>query len=504
MGCVVVRYFEPPMQKKIIAKYEVDSSFAVGPLSESFKAKNHSGKGWVVIKVFTKVPHLATAELEAFKQRSKKISDLRNSSIAHICSAGKRGNGNPYVVTKFIDGTPLARLCKEGLERSEILSLFHKIAAVLESIHKSGIQHGNLKLNNVIVTGGKQTRPLLVDFSLLERKQRSTSSDSFLFAVMLYEALMGKLPFGLDTYEAIIFAEEDCLSFNELDNRYGIIVGRVFKKAFSRDRDEHYPTPSSLVKDVAKAIGIYEDMRTGKRSVVDAGSPIAVGEIAKRIIKKILGSRRSRIISAVSLLSFVAVIVAVVFIATYEEKPVYDAVVDPTDTPSFVYVSDDEAQTDNRKNESGWFSRRSPSELDIPTELSAKVIEGLTNEQILYILQAKDIDSKALALAVSEIADRGGAVFFQPLQSLAVNDSYLVRGSVAQALGHNDYLRQPATLVRLTGLLHDEEAIVRGQAAKSLKKLGTDEARKALAVRLGIEKQQVVITLINSALGLEE
>ena len=491
------------MQKKTIAKYEVDSSFAVGPLSESFKAKNHNGKGWVVIKVFTKVPHLTAAELEAFKQRSKEISELRNSNIATICSAGKRSNGNPYVVTKFIDGVSLAQLCKEGLNTSEILSIFRKIAAVLESVHKAGIQHGNLKLNNVIVESGKQKRPQLVDFSILEKKRRSTSSDSFLFAVMLYEALMGKLPFGLDTYEAIVFADEDHLSFNELDNKYGLTVGRVFKKAFSKDREAHYPSLSLLVKDVAGAIGIGEDIKTGKRSIVKAETKVPINKVISGVIRKAVATKRNRLISALSLVAVVAVVALIIIAIAGESAD--SAMRAGTETQGFVYVPDDVAAQDE---DSGYFGllKRSPEvgQHGIPTNLSTKVIEGLSNEQILYILQAEDIDSKALALAVREIADRGGDVFFQPLQRLANHDSYLVRGNVAQALRHNDYLYQKATLIRLTNLLHDEEALVRGQAAKSLEKLGTDDAKKALAQRLGIEKQQVVIKFINSALGLGE
>ena len=496
------------MQKKIIAKYEVDSSFAVGPLSESFKAKNHSGKGWVAIKVFTKVPHLTATELEAFKKRSREISELRNSNVAHIYSAGKRSNGNPYVVTKFIDGIPLEKLCKEGLPSSEILSLFYKIAAVLESIHKAGVQHGNLKLNNIIITSGKQMRPLLVDFSLLERKQKSTSSDSFLFAVMLYEALMGKLPFGMSTHEAIIFADEDYLSFNELDNKYGLTVGRVFKKAFSKDREELYPTPSLLVKDVAKAIGIGEDIKKGPKTVVSTKSKAPANKIVTRIVlDKMIGKKRNQIISAVSLVALVAV---VALIMNYEGKPTSNAIDSTVSSQSFVYVSDEEAaqkNDDNAPKQNDEIFKWSSDELGnrgIPTNLSSKVIEELSNEQILYLLQAEDIESKALALTVNEIADRGGAVFFQPLQVLANHGSYLVRGSVAEALRHDDYLNQKATLIRLTGLLHDDEAIVRGQAAKSLQKLGTDEAKKALAGRLGIEKQQVVIRFINSALELEQ
>lgn len=505
------------MQKKTIAKYEIDSGFATGPFGESFKAKSLDGKGWVVVKVFSKIPHLTKAELENFKRRLKKISELKNSGIAHIYSAGKRSNGDPYVVTRFIEGVPLGQLCKEGLSSTEVLSFFHKIAAVVEFIHKAGIQHGNLKLSNIII-GGKHKQPFLLDFSILENSKSPAlaSRDSFLFAVILYEALMGKLPFGLNSYESIISAETDSLVFSELDNKYGLTVGRVFKKAFSEEREEYYPSLTLLVKDVADAIGVSEQIKDGKgHSLGEKSKIVSPATLVKKYNPLIF------VLPAVVIATILAIVFAVVLFTgkkTNKETPIAagpgtninaDLLSLAHQTAKDGQINGTSVQTaDSVPKQVGYVELLSkPSEFNnqgIPSNLSAKTISELSNAQLLYILQTEGMDSKAVALAVAEVADRGGVAFFQPLQLLATHSNYSVRGSVALALRHDEYLHQKATFTWLTNLLYDDDPLVRGHAAKSLGKLGTDEARRALSMRLGIEKQQLVINIIKSTLGFEE
>ncbi|MDR2337979.1 MAG: protein kinase [Deltaproteobacteria bacterium] len=560
------------MKKKFIAKYEVLSSFASGPTGELFKAKDLGTNRLLLIKLFYKNSKIKKSDLEIFKQKSSLISTLKNKNIADIYSAGKLSDNRCYIAFELIEGESLSTLCN-NIPTEELITYFYELAQILDELHQKGISHGNLKLSNIIINN-KNKKLYLTDFNLFQDDTKvssnSTTNDLFLFAVGLYTALMGKLPFGVKNLSEIINDTEQKLQFDEIDTKYTLVVGKIFKKAFSRTEDFPYKTLVNFVKDVAETCEIKLHIRTKDKgkpkpevskpeaSVVQtplSDNPAKIKPLKESVKKEInnpqrfdpyntlLGENKKentcvkrnlnkkvvpQNIPTISNFKIFVVFVIICLVAWFllfnnNER---DLELEPITTSNFntgVLAINRAVTTNNNEINNSKVSGNnqqssvslgtlqvepqkqahpSLAKVKIPPNLSDENITELDDQQILYLLQAKNVEYRVLALALGEVSRRGNLSFYTPLQLLYNNKNSTIRGYVALALKHDNYLKQQNTLTILVNLLHDKDYIVRGQAAKTLGKLGTEVARKKLYDRLIIEKQQIVKNSINNALGI--
>src|SRR5205814_1039376 len=95
------------------------------------------------------------------------ISRVANASLPRWLTVGELGEvGAYYVAYEDIDGEPLSlRIKRDGpMHIQEARMLLRNVLEALAALHESGIAHGNLKLENIIVSRGSQgPRVLVVD-----------------------------------------------------------------------------------------------------------------------------------------------------------------------------------------------------------------------------------------------------------------------------------------------------------------------------------------------------
>ncbi len=184
--------------------------------------------------------------------------------------------GRPYLVMKYIEGDTLkARLMKGPLNSEEITNVVESVGSALAYAHKQGILHRDIKPSNVLI--GNDGQMYLADFGLARIAQAAESTlssdmimgtpqyispeqamgeknldegtDIYSFGVMLYEMVVGQVPFNADTPFSIIHDHiySPLPMPRAINPKVPEPVERVLLKALAKERADRYPDVDSLV-----------------------------------------------------------------------------------------------------------------------------------------------------------------------------------------------------------------------------------------------------------------
>jgi len=177
-----------------------------------------------------------------FEAERQALAVMDHPHIAKVYDAGATETGRPYFVMEFVRGIPLTQYCdKNKLSTTERLELFIPICQAVQHAHQKGVIHRDLKPSNVLVTvqDGPPV-PKIIDFGIAkaidhrltertlfteqgqfigtpeymspEQAEMSgldidTRSDIYSLGIMLYELLVGVLPFDPKALRSAAFGE---------------------------------------------------------------------------------------------------------------------------------------------------------------------------------------------------------------------------------------------------------------------------------------------------------
>src|SRR5262245_57879344 len=109
-----------------------------------------------------------------FNQEAKLASEISHPNIVSVVDFGEDAQFGAYMVMELVEGEPLVAdgILPMGVKRA--LDVLAQVADALEHIHKRGIIHGDVKADNIMLTGeadGARRRRVarLLDFGLARR-----------------------------------------------------------------------------------------------------------------------------------------------------------------------------------------------------------------------------------------------------------------------------------------------------------------------------------------------
>jgi serine/threonine protein kinase len=287
-----------------VGAYRIITQLGQGGMATVYKAYHPALDRYVAIKAL----HPAIMEdpnfLARFEREAKVVAKLEHPNIVPIYDYSEHA-GQPYLVMKFIEGETLkARLARGPLDKDEALHIVEAVGNALEYAHKHGYLHRDVKPSNILIS--PEGEIYLADFGLAriaeagastlsgdmlmgtphyispEQAQGTTDldegTDIYSLGVVLYELVVGRVPFSSDTPFSIIHDHiyTPLPLPRQVNPTVPEAVERVLLKALAKKRDDRFASVREMADAFCAAvtggdIGVLESLPkprgTEKRSL---------------------------------------------------------------------------------------------------------------------------------------------------------------------------------------------------------------------------------------------
>jgi serine/threonine protein kinase len=251
-----------------IGPYEVIEKQGQGGMATVYRGYHAALDRFVALKLLNPAYTEDSNFLARFQREARVVARLEHPNIVPIYDFAEH-EGTPYLVMKFIDGETLKqRLFRGPLTLEEGLRIIRDVGNALMHAHDQGVLHRDIKPSNVLID--EDGSVFLADFGLarLARMGASTLSsemllgtphyispeqaqgesdldertDIYSFGAVLYELVVGQVPFDGDTPFSIIHDHiyEPLPDPRSINPDVPEPVERVLKKALAKPKAERY------------------------------------------------------------------------------------------------------------------------------------------------------------------------------------------------------------------------------------------------------------------------
>jgi serine/threonine protein kinase len=218
-----------------IAHYHIVEQLGEGGMAIVYKAFDTHLERDVAVKVIRTdqfAPAILEKILKRFEREAKLLAKLSHPNIVGVIDYGEYEN-IPYLVMEYLPGGTLKECLGKPIPADETARLLLPIARALDSAHRQGMIHRDVKPSNILITNDGE--PMLTDFGiakLLDAEEDQTltgtgvgigtpeymapeqwmgqataKSDQYSLGVIFYEMVTGHKPYTADTPAAILLKQ---------------------------------------------------------------------------------------------------------------------------------------------------------------------------------------------------------------------------------------------------------------------------------------------------------
>ena len=259
-------------------RYEIIQKIGDGGMAFVYKAKDILLNRIVAVKVLR--PEFVDDDefLGKFKREAEAVASLSHPNIVNVYDVGEDGKVH-YIVMEYIDGQNLKEIIKnEGtLDEYTALDIAKQIAKALSAAHKKGIIHRDIKPHNILISNeGRIVK--VADFGIAKAVSNSTmtnigsiigsvhyfspeqakgksvsnNADLYSLGIVLYEMIIGKVPFRGDSPISIALQHiNDEIEFtSEEQVNIPQSVRTIIKKLTEKSSVDRYQSAEEVIEDI--------------------------------------------------------------------------------------------------------------------------------------------------------------------------------------------------------------------------------------------------------------
>ncbi|TAN29563.1 MAG: Stk1 family PASTA domain-containing Ser/Thr kinase [Actinomycetota bacterium] len=276
----------PTENKPYGGRYELIQKIARGGMAEVYMAKDQLLDRPVALKVLFPELSVNVSFVERFRREAQAAANLSHPNIVSVFDWGEADN-TYYIVMELVDGITLASLIQESerIEPYKAASIAAEVAASLSFAHKHGVIHRDVKPSNVLLTEDGQVK--VADFGIARAATADGDltqtgavmgtatyippeqaqglavdgrSDVYSLGVVLYEMLVGKVPFTGDSPLAIAYkhVREEPVHPRTFVPEIPEALEAIVMKAMAKDPSARYQSALEMRDDLLRFLNHKE------------------------------------------------------------------------------------------------------------------------------------------------------------------------------------------------------------------------------------------------------
>jgi CHASE2 domain-containing sensor protein/tRNA A-37 threonylcarbamoyl transferase component Bud32 len=276
------------VEKPMLGRYQIEKELGKGAMGIVYQGKDPKINRIVAVKTMALSQEFESDELdkvrEQFFREAETAGRLTHPNIVTIYDVGEE-HDLAYIAMEFLEGHDLARYTKPDklLPVKTVLQLVILAAEALDYAHQQKIVHRDIKPANIMLIPASSTIKL-TDFGIaritdssktktgmvlgtpsymspeqLVGKHIDGRSDLFSLGVMLFQLLVGRLPFKGDSMASLMFSIANEPHPEIIELRKGLKqvipeISAIINKLLEKTPEKRYQTGSELAKDLRNCL----------------------------------------------------------------------------------------------------------------------------------------------------------------------------------------------------------------------------------------------------------
>lgn len=263
---------------------------ARGGMGVVFEARHRRLQSQVAVKLLS---HETLGDIhvrERLFREAQALALLTEQGVVRVFDCAEDPSHGPFVVMEMLRGRSLDGIlaARHTIGIADVLAIVQQLAETLSAVHARGVVHRDVKPSNLfIVREGRSDVVKLLDFGIallpssmtrvkitregaicgtpeymspeqiFAQDKVDARSDVFSLAVVAYECLSGRVPFGSDLRErAVMHARhESAALLSAINPAIPLTVARVIDKALAVDPTQRFETTSHFAEALMGVAG---------------------------------------------------------------------------------------------------------------------------------------------------------------------------------------------------------------------------------------------------------